>query len=173
MQGFFETLQLSGTSSIELIAWSCVIGVVIACLIAIYEKRYIGKFVRALLDAQAHTPESAKSLSELGFTRGALIRMAMRGKSALSTVVFLQDEEIERDEDGEIIPKIRRDVDVKGGKFYIPEERKHHAFVRFDQRGTHFMALIIAVIAFAVIAALAIKFIPMVIEYFEEAFKTI
>lgn len=177
MKGFIELLKTTRGSSLELIIWSIFIGIVLASLLALYEKRYIGAFVRALLSQKANSPESAKSLSELGFKHGALIKMAMKGKSALSTVVFLDSDKIERaeregkaqdGEPGEILPIVRRDFDIKTARFYIPDERADHAAIRFDQKGTHVMAVVVAAAVFALIAALAVRYLPEALGYLGE-----
>ena len=43
------------------------LGIIIAAFVVVYERRYLGRLVRALLEKEAHDEASAKTLDELGY----------------------------------------------------------------------------------------------------------
>jgi hypothetical protein len=65
--------------SLEVIIWGMYGGILLACLISVYCKRYEGEIVRRLLEKEAKDADSALTLDELGLKNTALRRHALRG----------------------------------------------------------------------------------------------
>ena len=122
------------------------LGIIISSFITIYNKRFIGRFVRKLLREECLGADSAKNLSELGYEKNLLIRFSLRSGSPLSRWVRCVEEdefntEIEKmraifedaHKDEKKAPKFKS-VDfkrkVKTMHFYIPEEKKYAADVK-------------------------------------------
>jgi len=84
------------------------IGLIIAVLAVGYNKLVIGKFVKALINAEANHPAFAKSFSELNLRKTIFIRHALRGYMLQKIVAKLDD-------DGEEV------------KYYIPEDKLYRA----------------------------------------------
>ena len=153
--------------TIAMIVWSIYIGIMIACFVAVYQKNVVGKFVRTLLSAQATSPETAKTLEELGYGKKLGIRRHLRGKTALSSIVYVEGKDLQRDKSGNILPAIRNKVNFDRDKFYIPEELKHRAEVRFEKKGSSlWWTLLIGIVLFFVAIA-AVQFLPWFIELLE------
>ncbi len=176
MRSFWELLQ-KPSSSFALIMWAMVLGIVLACLLALYEKRVIGGFVRKLLRAEAFSPESARTLAELGYAKNPFVRAALHGKTALSALVYMpgEDPQISGDsEEGTLhaMPAIRssRDVRAPDARFYIPEPLRHRAQIRFEQHGTHWMAVVAAAVLFSALAAFLIWAMPRVANFLSSFF---
>lgn len=93
MNYIWELLRKAGGSSFELAVWGMYFGIFLACLLALYEKRVIGGFVRTLLKKEAFSPEKAMTLQELGYGKNPFVRGALRGKTALSSLVYMPGED--------------------------------------------------------------------------------
>ena len=59
---FFEAIRdADGGITPELVIWALFFGFSIALVLSLFSKRYMGKFVHALLKAKADNPDSAKA----------------------------------------------------------------------------------------------------------------
>lgn len=99
-----------------------------------YNSRYIGRFVRAILDIDALSPESAITLGELGLKESALFRFATRPGTSLSKTV----------------------IKTADGCYYI--DPQHAELARKKYRDEHatvllVMLLLLAVCVFAIAAS--------------------
>ena len=136
--------------NIQMIIFSIFAGVLIASLYAIYVKNVIGAFVRKILREQCFHVERARTLEEYGFGRNYFVMQALRG-SILRGVVTRVDP-IE----GETSPR-----------YYIEEEKKYAAEMRFNARGsgwpTFFFVVLLSIIAIFIIFAV----LPHAIRFFD------
>lgn len=62
------------TTTLLMLVGGLSIGLLIASVIAVLQKKVMGKFIRRLLAAKAHSPESAKSLAELGLAKSGAVK---------------------------------------------------------------------------------------------------
>ena len=60
--------------------------------------------------------------------------------------------------------KLRYKRDPKKDHFYIPEHKRHHAAVRFDEKGTNPLSLIVLAACYIVIGLLVIQVLPSVMK---------
>lgn len=143
----------------ELVIWALFIGFSAALVLALFSKRYMGKFVHTLLSQKIHRPEDAKTLQELGYGKNPFVKRALVGKTAYSGLIFEKNEEVKVEGDS-VIPVIRRKVDYETARFYIPKLLAPRAEIRYEKHGTHVMALIVGVVVFFALSMLAIHFLP-------------
>ena len=165
---FIELIQNSKGQTLPLVIWALFFGILLACLLALYEKRGIGRYVRALLDKGATSPDKALTLAESGFGKNPFVRSALRRKTALSTLVFTPEDAPEIDEALHTQPVIRGKFDTNTTRFYIPEELKHVASVRYDKKGTHVMAVVVAILAFGLLAWAIVTYLPTLLSYVKQ-----
>lgn len=59
-------------------------------------------------------------------------------------------------------------IDFETAKFYIPEEMKIRAEMRYNQKGTDLVALIICILVFAIVAAAAIWVVPKLLSMLDD-----
>lgn len=59
-------------------------------------------------------------------------------------------------------------IDFETAKFYIPEEMKIRAELRYSQKGTDLVALIIGILVFAIAAAAAIWVVPKILTMLDD-----
>ncbi len=158
--------------SVELIVWALFGGFVFASLLAVYNKRLIGGLVKRILSENAISPEKALTVTELGYGTDWFIKNALRKDEALLRFVSRVDAPAAddagdgaEDEEAEAKPSSeKRMIDFETTRFYIPEEKKYKAEVRYAGKGTDFVAFGICIVIFAVAAFAAIFLIPDLIQ---------
>ena len=128
------------------------IGILVAALYNFYVRHVPGAVVRALLRAEALSPEAAKTAEELGLASNPFFRLELLHGSALSHLVrYVGDEP---DEQGNRAQK------TAGTRYYIPEEAKYRAEIRFAKQGNGVMGLVLTALLTVGIAALVIRLLP-------------
>ena len=156
------------------------IGLSIAAFGAVYNKRVLGKFVRRILKEECLSPESAKTLSELNTMQNYAIRNAVRKSVNLRRVVkcaeeeeFLAEQEKKREEHEEkrkenpSLPKFKEEkfeIDTENDHFYIPEDMKYMADVKFESKGTTLLGAIIFTVIMIIVFFVAVFFLPDIFE---------
>ena len=128
------------------------IGILLAALYNFYMRHVPGSVVRTLLRAEALSEESAKTAEELGLSEKPLAMFELTRGSALSHIVrYVGDEP---DAEGRRAPK------TADTRYYIPEEAKYRAELRFDKEGNGAAGLVITAVLSVAIAALVIRLLP-------------
>ena len=134
------------------------IGVVVAQVMIVFDRTYIGKLVRRLLKKGANNTESALLLKECGLSRNPFIRLALRrSDSTLRKTVFCTEEK-----------KVLKSEDFKTARFYIVEENVFNAEERFKTKNNGVFTLL-AMIVFLFFALVAVvKYFPKIVELFNK-----
>ena len=176
--------------NIRIIIFGIFIGVLLASLYSIYVKNVIGAFVRKLLSQACLSEEKAKTLGELGYSRNPFVRLALRGSLLASTVSRVcPTEETAAAEVGGGSEAAAQSVDAEPSvtqptnapqkpaknaktdpqivRYYIKEEKKYVAEMRFNARGsgwpTFFFVLLISVMCVFLIFA----FLPQILRFLD------
>ena len=185
--------------SVKYIIIGLFFGIIFAAISAFYNRRVLGKFIRALIKADATSPEKAKTLAELGFDKNGFVRTSLRNgctlKNSTSCVEFDEflrkmaeeneqnaqntgaadgtgtDESAETATARKIDRRVLRDrdfiPDLATAHFYIPEDKKYSTEIKFEEKGTNVLTLILA-IAFAIVfVGAAVMFFPDVLRLFD------
>lgn len=156
----------SGGISLSALVFALAVGIILAAAVTLYEKNYIGGFVRALLSRDAKTEESALTLADLGVKAGFGIRRALRAKDgALRRVVRIAGYEEENDgtrvsRNGKNSVKMTEELDFETARFYIPEALRAHADVRYEAKGSGARAFILTVVLVLVASLVILRFLP-------------
>ncbi|MBQ8911729.1 MAG: hypothetical protein IJY89_04090 [Clostridia bacterium] len=154
MNYLIEFFSKTGTNSIELVVIGAYIGLIIANIVAIYDKRVLGGFVRTLIAMGATSPEKAVTLYEAGYAGKRSIRKGLRGNGIFKGIVYDASENVEFDRPDHAVPIYRGSFEKETARFYIPEALKYKAEVRFEKQGTHIVTLVLGAIFFAVLLVL-------------------
>ena len=164
----FEVIRdADGGMTPELIIWALFIGFSIALVLSLFSKRYMGKFVHALLKGKIDSPDSAKTLAELGFGKNPFVRMALTGKSAYSGLIFEKNEEVVV-HGNSVVPVIRRNVDFSTARFFLPKVLVPRAEIRYEKKGNHIVAVVVGIILFFALSMVAIYYYPTVMAWVNE-----
>ena len=155
------------------------VGFFLACCLTVFDRRVLGDFVRHVLYNECFSKEEAKTLEELGYLKNSFVRGSLKNGVSLRRVVkcveeeeFLEEvramrEAYEKENEGKRVapfkePKFKMDVSTM--HFYIPEELKYTADVKFEKKGANAITLLIALLLFAAVAAIAITVIPEILQ---------
>lgn len=184
---YFENISLgSGTMvTVRNVILGLAIGVIIASIAIIVDKRVLGNFVRAIIRGEYLSPENAKTLSELGFDKKYSIRNGVRRSSVLRSVVRCREEEEynaklaeqraeyekRRESEPDLPPfkEVPYSINTDTDHFYIPEEKKYSAEMRFEKKGTNWLwfaiIVIVCIVAFAVLLAVIPQILGLVDDF--------
>ncbi len=171
----YENLNLDiGGGGIINLSWAIIalcLGMVLAAMMAVYEKKGLGEFVRKLISEECYTPESAKTLYELGYRKNAAVRGALRGGSLSKVVVCTQKKEYDDQvaqkraeyeanstKDSPAFKSFAYKINFETDTFYIPKDDSYAADIRYDKKGSGFISVLI-VAGISLLVALFIIFI--------------
>ena len=157
-----EHISFDGGVSIPLMFIGLFLGVLVASASAIYNKRTIGDALRYIISTGANSPESAKTLGELGYAKNTFVRSALKYGTALRKYVrCVEDDEIMAnivpDKKG-FYPKIKTDLDR--AHFYVPEEKRIAAELRYEKTGTSWLTFFAILIGGTLLLVFLIKIFP-------------
>ena len=99
------------------------LGIVLASVVVCYRKNHLGTVIRALLKAEAHSEENAKTPEELGIAKRWTLVRALR-KCGFGSLVKQVGVDIEA-----------KKPDYTNEKYYIPEDLRYRAEDRYSRRG--------------------------------------
>lgn len=153
--GNYENISITPSSmtSFRMIVFAFFIGINLAAIYAIFNKRYLGDFARAVISCDALSPETAKTLTELGYLKNTVIRSSLKSGTTLRRVVKCVEEEefyagIEEKRRefeasghprGEKFREASFKIDFETAHFYIPDELKYTAEIKFEKKGTNWL----------------------------------
>ena len=162
---FFSLWSETG-STLEKVVISLAIGFCVAMFVMVADRRDKAKLVRELIKRGANSPDSALTLSELGVAVHGIGLVGLRnGESLLRRSVRAAPEK-EGDDPGRTL----KGREVTAARFYLPEEERINAEVRFSAKNTTLLIAILGIIAVGIVAYLCIRYIPKLLEFrlFEE-----
>ena len=159
------------------------VGIIIAAFMSLFTKRTLGDFVRRVIERDALSPESAKTLDELDYFDRLIIRRAVAKSVSLRRVLKCREEEEfyaeqklkreehekKRAEDRSIgrFKETEYKVDADKDSFFIPEDLKYMAEIKFDKKGATLRAAI-ATSLITLIACIAIILaLPELLEFLD------
>lgn len=158
---FFNTAD-----TVQLIAVSAYIGASLACIMYYVNRTVIGKAVRVLIEKDAHDPESALTIEQLGLAKNPFVRSSLKGRSALRKLVSeAEDREVELP-DGSTYFTRDKEIDLSSARFYIKDELRARAEVRYSSKGTDLLMLLVSLVLFLIVAYLLTLFVPFIINLF-------
>ncbi|MBP5231537.1 MAG: hypothetical protein ILO68_07380, partial [Clostridia bacterium] len=115
------------------VLWLLLVGIAVAAAAVAFMRLPLGTFVRKLLEENADSPETAKSLSELGVRRNGYLSTSLKGRGPLSTVV-------------------RAVGEGPDAKYYIPESSVPLAKAKFRKEKIALPAILIGLVLLAAAA---------------------
>jgi hypothetical protein len=165
------------------------VGVAIAVFMTVFNKRVLGDIVRGFIKKGAFSPDTALTLDQMGLADSFVARFVVKRSTSLRRVVKCREEErhiasldVRRTEyenrrkNGEKLPKFKEveyKVNVLSDSFYIPEDMKHMAEVKFDKKGTTWIGAAVITVIAALISAALVAFMPQIFELIDGLVKTL
>lgn len=179
---YLQNFNVSSTSlnTLRLLIIGITFGIIFASFCTIYNKRYVGDFIRKLLYEECYDASSAKTLYELGYLKSPGIRGMIKSGGSLSRWVrcveedeFLAEQEKKRIEFEEAHAGDSKKVrfkelefkrDVNTMHFYLPEGKKYAADIKFDATGANLGSAILTTIVAIILCVLIFYMLPDVIK---------
>lgn len=179
---YLENFKL-GSGSLVSLRWiiiGIVIGIVVASACSIYNKRYVGDFVRKVISEECFDASSAKTLYELGYLKHPAIRGMLKSGGTLSRWIRCVEEDDfiaateaarqafeEEHKNHSKPPKFKEPVferDCNTMHFYIPEDKKYAADVKFDAKGADWRSFVAVTIISVVLCMFICYILPDMIK---------
>ena len=200
--GSYDNFEIESVTALVVILGGLCLGMFLASLSIVVQKKHIGKMARALLAYEAHDKESAKTLEELGLNKSVFIKMSLSSPSVLRKLVSVVDgdevftyldelaaaypdykektEENGGEEKGEKIkaltPKRRfrlRKLDLDTARFFIAPEKKENAYFRFKETGNSWWTVLLSFIAFTALFFLSLRLLPVLVQMLDVSISNI
>ena len=135
-------------TSVASIVWPLIFGAFISVIISVINKKNVGKLVKKLIEAKASTPDSAKTLEELGLSKNSYLRYATRPTSTLMNIISITDDK----------------------RLYISEEKSFRAENTYVSDRVSGKVMLIAAVIFIAAGILMINVIPKLISFATDIF---
>ena len=176
----FEHISFSADDAalLQTVIWAIYIGIVLAALLSLYQQCVPSRLIRALLTREAFDKERACTLATLGLDKNPLIALELRFGSALKKLVKStadgagESATPPNGENGEFVPEngamdAAEDApDPQSAvpvRYYIPEDLKYRAEVRYGKKGNGVVAFFLTVLLSLAVVALLMKLIPPIL----------
>ncbi len=172
----FENLGVTPTgTTLAIVIFGVFIGFFIGAVLSVYHKRIAGRVVRRLLLKGATSSERAVEIAGAEFSPLVFSRFVLRHDLVVKKTVFAVRKSPLVDEKGEPLPNepvalsaLPRRFSPDDYLYFVPEELRIRAEIRFDKSGTGFVGLIIVLIVFFVAAFLLLHFLPEILSILNE-----
>ncbi|MBQ4091070.1 MAG: hypothetical protein IJC64_02005 [Clostridia bacterium] len=169
--------------SMQTIILGITVGIIVASASSIYTKRYIGDFVRKIIYEECFDKQRAKTLYDLGYLRSPGVRNTIKSYGSLSRWIrcveedeYMENAEKAREEFEELhkndpkppkfqYPEFKRDLNTM--HFYIPEDKKYAAEVKFEKQGANWGSFILVTAVSLILCAFVCYILPDVIKMFD------
>ena len=170
------TIKSNALFSLRMLIIGLTLGIVIASVMSVYNKKYIGSFIRKLISEGCLGAENAKTLDELGYLKNIGVRSVIKSGGTLSRWARCREE----DEFFEAVKRQKAEFDEKHKDdekphrfkepefirdcntmhFYLPAEKKYAAEVKFDDKGAKWGAVVLVAIFAVILCAFVCYMLP-------------
>lgn len=139
-----------------------IIGIILAAIATVYCRRVVGRFVRTLIKKEALSPESGVTLFDTGAFRSTVVRRELCRGALLRKVVRCREEEALIAEKGS---DASYQIDFTRDHFYIPEELKDRAEIRFNPKGSSWLTVVLTAVLTPIVVGLICRFLPNILQF--------
>lgn len=125
--GSYNNFDIHSVTALVVMVGGLCFGLFLASVIAVVQKRHVGKMARTLLSLEANSPESAKTLGELGLSRSVPVKMSLSHASPLRKLVsVVEGDEVftYRDELAAAFPAYKEKLDEENAENGEEKEEK-------------------------------------------------
>lgn len=169
--------------SIRLLVLGLFLGGIIACVAAAYHKQVLGGIARRLIEKGCLSPESAMSAEELGYVKSPLAKNALVRSVSLRRVVRCVEEDDfyekqrsdkaayeEKRAENKKLPRYKELEyigDAKTDRYYIPEELRIRAEIKFEKKGSGWISAVLSVIFMLILFFAVLLILPFVLQFLD------
>lgn len=180
--GIYENIDVSSSAffSPGSIVVCLFIGIVLASALAIFNKRVLGDFVRAIARESATSPEKAMTLEQLGFIKNSAVRSALKRNGSLRRAVrCVEDDRADIEAGIPLRPGIAElygDIptvkgapgsgrtDMNTAHFFIPQAEIYTAEIRYEKKGTNWLSFFGVMVLSLIVISLLFKLMPDIFQ---------
>ncbi|MBO5649648.1 MAG: hypothetical protein J6S76_07005 [Clostridia bacterium] len=156
----------SKIGSLDTFIFALFIGACLAGFATVYHRRTIGSLVHFLLDNEAFSPETAKTLREAEQDLNIFVRMSLKRNVAFRRIVSMVDVP-EKDEKG-------RKISLSDIPLYIRESERRRAEEMYSKRTSedaNMWMVLLSIAVFAVVAYISLFVVPKLVTFASGAFS--
>lgn len=179
LKTYYENFSLDNpTVSVTVIIWALCIGLCVGSIFYSFAKYSCWSIIKALKNGEHSTSAKAASLSALGLRSTFLLKRDLRDGQALRRYVSIANpDECRIERKNNFINKVYRffarddmpaKYDLTKALFYLPEESRHTAEIRYETKGSPVIAAVVAVILFGLVAVGLSLCMPKLLELLDE-----
>ena len=176
--GSYQNISVSATTgkNIRNIILAIAIGLIVASAMMVHTRRGLGKFIHTLLKNDCTSADKAKTLSELGFYQNHSVRSALKRGVTFGKLVCCKEEKewsatqsftnetVEKDGSTKDASRGEFAINCSTMHFYIPEDLRYRAEIRFEKKGTSWGFFAIVAILTVIGCALLCLFLPNLLQ---------
>lgn len=145
---YYQNLSLpENLDSLDVLVWGIYAGIVIGATVATIDKLYCGRMVKALVEKNAQTPETAVTLDTLDIKGKWYLRRALKEGKPLRKMLGVGDESGDKKKPEEI-------------PFYLPEENRIKAETRYENGRRPIFTLVVALLAMLAVVFFVLFAVP-------------
>lgn len=179
----YENLSLSsvGLANLRGAIIAAFLGIILASILTLVNRRVHGDFVRSLIDEDCSTPAKAKTLYDLGYMKDSAVRGALRhGNTYRGVVRCVEQDEynasvekkrgeynarvLQSGESAAPFKAVEFEMDFNKAHFYIPAELHFTAGTRFDKKGANGWTIAITVVVCVFLLWGTLKLLPELLQ---------
>ncbi len=179
LKTYYENFSLDNpTVSVTVIIWALCIGLCVGSIFYTFARHSCWSLIKSLKKGEHSTKDKAVSLSELGLRATLLLKRDLKdGQSLRKYVCIANPEECRLERKNKFINKVYRHFrkedmpvkyDLSKALFYLPEESRHTAEVRYESKGSPILAAIVACVLFGIVAVGLSLCMPKLLELLDE-----
>ena len=131
---------------IQIIVIVISVGFAAAAITMFYNSRFTGRFIRALLNIDALSPEAAMTPDELGIKINPALRNSLRQGSSLSSIV----------------------IQTADGRYYIAPEKADMARHKYRDEKASVLYLLLLLLIIIIVTVAMYFLLPDIIDYAKE-----
>ncbi len=161
--GTYQNFSVSSTmgGTLKNVILGLMLGMVLAAGLMLYTRTVQGRFVRTLLKHECFTPDRALTLRETGMFRNVSVRRELAEGGALSKLTRCVEEEAFDPQSS----KTPFQPDFQTAHFYIPEDLKYRAEVRYDRKGSGLPQFLLTLVLCIAVAVLLCRYLPVLLGF--------
>jgi len=174
----FENFNIDvNGSTMQVIVWGLYIGIMIGVFGALITRFYSNRIITALVKAGATDPDSAVCIDDLDVKGKAYIKYLLRPGTSLSRILEISNkDEFPKQRHSELkkfwhehflSEEIPESIPFDVAKFYLPEEKRIAAELRFTVEEHPVRNFILAAIGLFAVACFAVFAIPELLTMFD------
>ena len=134
---YFSAALAIDVTNLKRAVWLIIAGMILALVFIYFYKTVNGALVRALMANEAYSPETAKTLAELGFEKKESILKTFNRSETIRRVVGTAEDEAD-----------------ENAHFYIREEEKKRATEQYGMKGNELIMTVVGAVALVIVGLL-------------------